>query len=67
LLLVAGGFVLLGQLWLWALMAPLYGLVLARMRLEERALVVRHGEAYRRYRGRTFDPLPALISVVRTG
>ena len=62
LLLVIGGLVLVARPVWWLLLVPFYALILARVGLEERALCVHHGDAYRRYRARTFDPMPRLTT-----
>jgi len=60
LLLAGGGLVLTAPAAALLMLLPLYALTLARLRLEERALAARHGDAWRRYRARTFDPIPAM-------
>lgn len=43
------------------LVAVLWGITAARLRLEEAALVRHHGDGYRAYRRTTFDPLPRWV------
>jgi protein-S-isoprenylcysteine O-methyltransferase Ste14 len=62
---VAGGLCLVGRPGWWTLAAVFYGLSVLRLALEERALVRRHGQAYRAYRARRLDPFPTLIQFVR--
>lgn len=61
LLLLAGGLLLVRGSWAWLLLPLVYLLAAARITFEEKALVARHGAAYRQYRRRTFDPIPSAI------
>jgi protein-S-isoprenylcysteine O-methyltransferase Ste14 len=60
LLLAGGGLLLTAPAAALLALAPLYALTLARLAHEERALAARHGDAWRRYRASTLDPMPVM-------